>query len=262
MPIGRRATDQGTGGTTWLPCPTGLRKFEVGDGDVRLSRFKNDKTGEDQYQVAFPLKLTDDEYQRAKDEYDGEISEGEEISGRCWYTCGLTLGWMKAGQYNTTRLADFLVTLLGSKQQTQLRKHIVAGGGPYIDPSLTAEEEVAVWNAWFQWFSGASVWGTVTHRLDKITPGKVWSDFGGPMAVGSLPGQPEPDYQAWGRGKLRMLLLQSGDINEPEPQPEPIPATVATAIEETAPAAEMSAEDKARLAAQYAEIFGKEAVPA
>ena len=262
MPIGRRATDQGTGGTEWIPLPTGSYRFEIKGVSVRLSPFKNDR-GEDQYQVNFALALTDEEYQRVKDEY-GEIPEGTDLSGRVWYTCGLTLGWIdRAGAYQSTRLADFLVTLLGSKQQKQLREYIVAGGGPYLSEDATAEESMAEWETWFEWFHEAKVWGTVTHRQDKKIPGKIRADFGGPMAVGQRPGPADPDYEAWGRGKLRMLLLQGNEsVPASDPDPEPVPATVANRLEESAPAAEMSAEDKARLAAQYKEIFGEAGVPA
>lgn len=259
MPVGRRATDQGTGGTEWVPMPPDSYMFEVAAGEVRLSSFKTQK-GEDQYNVSFQLKLTDEEYERIKTEMGDAISEGEQLSGRTRYSCGLTLGWFKKGEYQTTRLADFLTTLLGSKQQKDLREYFVSGGGPFISPGSSVDDEISEWNTWFQWFDGCKVHGTITHRKDKVDPQKIWCDFGGPMAVGQRPGPPNPDYEAFGRGKLRMLLLQSnGTVAARDPEPEPVPA----AAEAEAPAAEMSDEEKARLAEQYALIFGsKEAVPA
>jgi hypothetical protein len=122
------------------------------------------------------------------------------------------------------------------------------------------------WETWFEWFHEAKVWGTVTHRQDKKTPGKIRADFGGPMAVGQRPGPSDPDYEAWGRGKLRMLLLQGNESlpasdPDPDPDPDPVPA-VAEQIEESAPVAQMSDEAKAKLAAEYEAIFGKDKVPA
>lgn len=243
--------------------PVGTYMFEVGAGDVRLSSFKSQK-GEDQYSVSFPLKLTDDEYERIKAEMGDEIGEGEQLSGRTRYSCGLTLGWFSKGEYKSTRLADFLVTLLGSKQQKQLREYIISGGGPFVDPNATIEDEITAWNVWFTWFEGCRVYGTVSHRKDKTDPNKIWCDFGGPLAVGQRPGPADPDYEAFGRGKLRMILNQgNGVVAASDPEPEPVPAqqTIADQHEIAAETLELSDEEKANLAAQYDVIFGKAAVP-
>jgi hypothetical protein len=255
--IGRRSTDHGTGGSEWIPMPPDSYMFEVGAGEVKLSSFKSDK-GEDQYNVSFQLKLTDEEYERVKAELGDSIGEGEQLSGRTRYSCGLTLGWFKKGEYQSTRLADFLTTLLGSKQQKALREYFVSGGGPFISPGGSVADQISEWNTWFTWFEGCKVFGTITHRKDKTDPKKVWCDFGGPLAVGQRPGPADPDYEAFGRGKLRMILNQADAAYE---EPEPEPATVASRLEESAPAAEMSADEKAALAAKYHELFGSEAAP-
>jgi hypothetical protein len=206
--IMRRSTESTFGDQEWVPCPEGIRRFEIGKPVVGLSGFK-DKDGGDKHNVSFPLSLTAEAYERAKEEV--ELGDGQTLSGKTRYRVGLSLGFWRDGQYQSTKLVDFLCSAFGSTNSKKLRRYIEQGGGPQLSPEMPVQEQIAAVEEWLGWLEGLEVYGTITHRQDKQDPHKVWSDFAGPLPIGSLPGQPEPDYQATGRGKLRAMISEAGE---------------------------------------------------
>jgi hypothetical protein len=202
MSVLRRATDQQQ--SEWRPLPEGLWRFEIAaKPEVKM----NETFGK--YQVRFALALTPDEQKRLKDEHD-DPPEGQSQSWRSNYSPNLSLGWInKVGQYQSTKLVDFLAACLGTHSKT-FRKWIESGGGPpRPDDPNDDKAEIALIAEWIAWWEGLEVYGTVTHRAGK--DGTIWADFAGPIAVGSLPGQKDDDYQAHVRGKLRSMLVSAGE---------------------------------------------------
>ena len=200
MALLRRANDEQA--SEWEPVPEGVWRFVIDKPEVKLSeRFGN-------YQVRFPLVLTPDEMTRLRDDY--TVPEGMQQSYRCSYTTGLSLGYtQKDGQYKSTKLIDFLTAAVGQANVKRFRDWIAAGGGPpkAEDPD-DQQQELDQIQHWLEWFQGLEVYGSVRHEEDKQQKDVWWARFAGPMAVGSLPGQREDDYQAVGRGKLRSMIAE------------------------------------------------------
>ena len=201
MALLRRANDEQA--SEWQPVPEGVWRWVIDRPEVKLSeRFGN-------YQVRFPLALTPDEMERLIDEH-GKPPEGTQQSYRCSYTTGLSLGYtQRDGQYKSTKLIDFLSAAVGQANVKRFRDWVAAGGGPpkAEDPD-DQQQELDQIQHWLEWFQGLEVYGSVRHEEDKQQANVWWARFAGPMAVGSLPGQREDDYQAVGRGKLRSMIAE------------------------------------------------------
>ncbi len=218
MSVLRRATDQQQ--SDWLPLPEGLWRFHIKTKpEIRL----NETFGK--YQVRFVLALTPDEQNRLKAEV-GDAPDGMSQSWQTNYNPNLSLGWInKMGQYQSTKLIDFLAACFGHSNSKTFRKWVEAGGGPSRPEDINDDKaEIALIAEWIGWWEGLEVYGTISHRVGK--DGSVWADFAGPMAVGSLPGQKDDDYQALARGKLRAMLAEVDDIPErPSPSAPRVPVT-------------------------------------
>lgn len=208
MSVLRRATESQSGDTEWLPLTEGLWRFEIGQPE-----FKYDSRGK--LRVHFPLVLTPDEQTRLK-EQEGEPPEGQMQSWRASYRPGLSLGFFQSGVYQPTMLIDFLCASLGVENGKRFRKWIEEGGGPRRPEDRDDQQaELDLILAWLQWWQGLEVFGTITHS-EPDKQGRIWANFAGPMPVGSLPGQPEPDYQALCRGKFRAMREEAGE-DPPKP---------------------------------------------
>ena len=204
----RRANEQQQ--SEWRPVDESLWRWRVsGKPEVAL----NEKFGK--WGVKFPLTLTDSEKERLladvpEDELE-QIKAGRiQQSFRSSYRVGLSLGWVdKTGQYQSTKLVDFLAACLGQAQTKKFREWIAQGGGPPRPDDLNDEKaEIEAIAEWLGWWEDLEVYGTITHK-----PGDrgVFANFAGPMPVGSLPGQKDPDYDALGRAKLRAIIVESGE---------------------------------------------------
>ncbi len=203
MTILRKATEAGS--SEWLPVPAVMWRWEVGEPSLEYSsKFNN-------YQVKFPLTLTEAEKKRLEDEY--EVPEGKNQSWRVSYYVGSSLGWIKDGVYQTTKMVDFLAACFGSTNAKPFREWIATGGGPDTskceteDGAYDEEAEREVITKWLQWWTGLEVYGTISHSAGE--GGKVHARFAGPLPIGSLPGQKDDEYQAHGRGKLRAIKAMS-----------------------------------------------------
>lgn len=216
MTLLRRANENTQ--SEWDPVPEGLFRWEVGQPILKFSeQFGN-------YQVEFPLTLTESERERLRVE-NGEPVEGRMQSWRATYRVGLSLGWFKQGAYQTTKLVDFLCFCLGTQNAKALRKWFEQGGGPPRPADRDDEKaELELIGEWLKWWEGLEVYGSIRHEDDKKDPSKRWARFGGPMPVGSLPGQKDDDYQAHARGKLRAIMTDSGETRESNHPREDVPA--------------------------------------
>jgi hypothetical protein len=190
-PILRRATDSQS--VDRVPVPEGVWRWRVGKPQLRYSeKYKN-------YKVSIALTLTDEEQDRLRDEH-GDPPAGMQQADRVYYSPGLSLGWIKDGEYQTTKLVDFLAACFGTVNQKRFRTYIASGGGP--EPGADDDDEMDKIEAWLAWWEDLELYGSVSHSHDKTNPSKIWANFGGPMAVGSLPGQKDEAYQALGLGQL------------------------------------------------------------
>ena len=226
MAIVRRATE--TTQTEWRPVPEGLWRWRLDAPEVRYSeKYSN-------YRVRFPLTLTDSERERLQRDH-GPAPEGAQQSWRTSYTVGLSLGYVqRSGEYKSTKLVDFLAAAFGTGSQKKFRQWIAAGGGPALDEDADTTAQVDAVTEWLRWWEGLEVYGSIRHEADQEQPGVVWSRFGGPLPVGSLPGERDDEYQALARGKLRALVAESGGQSAPatgetaEPAPAEPPASTST----------------------------------
>lgn len=208
----------------WRAVGEGFRRFEIGKPVI----FEDQTWGG--MKVRFPLTLTPSEQERQLQEL-GDPEPGTQQSWISSYRPGLKLGFFKEGKYQTTMLVDFLCAALGAENGKKFRKWIEKGGhGPRPADKNDREAELALLGEWLAWFEGLEVYGTITHSTGK--DGRVWANFAGPMPIGSLPNQPEAEYQALARGKLRALISEAGpqegelakQAPMPETKPEPVPA--------------------------------------
>jgi hypothetical protein len=216
MSVLRRATDQQQ--SEWQALPEGLWRFQIAaPPEIKM----NENFGK--YEARFVLLLTPSEQARLKAEH-GDPPEGQSQSWRTNYRPGLSLGWTdKTGMYRSTKLIDFLAACFGHANAKTFRKWIEQGGGPPRPADLDDDKaEIGLIGEWIKWWEGLEVYGTISHRTGK--DGTIWSDFAGPMAVGSLPGQRDDEYQAHGRGKLRAMLAEVDDEPErPSPPSQRVP---------------------------------------
>lgn len=227
MPVLRRATDQDQ--AEWRPTAEGLWRWVIGTPELKLSeKFGN-------YQVRFPLTLTLNEQSRMLNEI-GKPPDGVQQSYRTSYTVGLSLGYIKNGQYVSTKLIDFLAASLGSTNSRKFREWIGSGGGPPRPADLDdQQEELQAIVDWLSWWDNLEVYGTIRHQ-DSQDGTKTFANFAGPMAVGSLPGEKDEDYQAHGRGKLRAIIAASGETREDAHKEERAGATAVVATDDDPPA--------------------------
>jgi hypothetical protein len=207
MPLFRRATENTQ--SDWRPVPEGLWRWVIGKPELKFSdKFKK-------WQVRFPLQLTLEEQTRLLAEQ-GEPPEGTMQSWRASYTPDVSLGWVgrRDGQFHSTKLIDFLAASLGSQQSKKFREWIASGGGPPRPADLDNQQaELELIGEWLGWWDNLEVYGTIRHQ-DSADGSTTYANFAGPMAVGSLPGQTDADYQAHGRGKLRAIVAASGETRE------------------------------------------------
>lgn len=217
MAIVRRANEQQQ--SNWTPVPEGVWRWQVGTPDVELS----EKYGN--YRVKFPLTLTETERRRLAEEH-GDAPEGWQQSWRTSYSVGLSLGFFKNGQYQTTKLVDFLASCFGNKNIKRFREWIAQGGGPEDTESLESVK------AWLGWWQELELYGSVTHAADTADPTRVFSRFGGPLAIGAMPGQPDQEYQAFGLGKLRAMMAEQSvePVEVPRRESAPMPQSAAVAV--------------------------------
>jgi hypothetical protein len=219
----------------WRPVFEGVWRWRLAKPEI-----KEDLTYGG-YKAHFRLSLTADEQKRLTAEH-GEPDDDVKQSWGVTYRTGLSLGWFdKNGKYNTTRLVDFLAAVYGAENGKKLRKWIEAGNGPPrpADPNDQKAELDSI-EEWLGWWEDLEVYGTITQSTDKN--GRVWANFGGPLPIGSLPGQPEPDYQAICRGKLRAMVTETDQAQELVSKP----------------AAVVMAEKVPSKADRYSEIFGED----
>jgi hypothetical protein len=201
MPILRRANDEQA--SEFEPIPVGVWRFVLLKPELQYSeRFGN-------WQAKFTLTLPDDEKERLFDDH-GKPPEGIQQSTIVSYWTGLSLGYMgRDSVYKSTKLIDFLSACLGSSNQKRFRDWIINGGGPprAEDPD-DPEQELDQIREWLGWWENLEVYGSIRHDEDKNQKGVMWARFGGPMPVGSMPGEKNPDYQALALGKLRSMIAE------------------------------------------------------
>lgn len=209
MPLLKRANEQTQ--SEWIPVPEGLWRWQIGKPTIEFKQQWNN------YQIAFPLRLTKEEQKRLVEEH-GEVHPGEQQSYQTWYRVGLSLGWVdKGGVYQTTKLVDFLSACFGAGGNAKkFREWISHGGGPPRPDDLNDDKaELAAIEEWLGWWEELHVLGSITHREGDRG---VFANFAGPMPVGSLPGQKDQEYEAFGRGKLRAMMTESGETREAHAQ--------------------------------------------
>lgn len=223
MSILRSATETSQQGD-WRPVAEGFRRFEIGKPTIQ----EDMKWGG--LKLRIPLVLTPDEQKRQHKEI-GDPEPGIQQSWQSSYRPALKLGWFdKTGAFQATMLIDFLCAALGVENGKKFRKWIERGGhGPRPEDKDDDLAERALLETWFGWFEGLEVYGTITHSMPD-NQGRIWANFAGPIPIGSLPNQPEADYQALARGKLRALIEEAG-LGDDEltgkpaaPKPEPVAA--------------------------------------
>ena len=207
MPLLKRANEQTQ--TEWRPLDEGMYRFRVGKPELKYSdRYNN-------YQVRFGLRLTNDEQKRLLEEHEDDIKvHGGQQSYQTWYTVGLSLGYVdRTGQFKSTKLVDMLAACMGQGNTKKFRDWIAGGGGPPRPDDLNDDKaEIAAIEEWLGWWEDLEVIGTITQREGEN--GTVYANFAGPLAVGSIPGQKDPEYEAHGRGKLRAMVTASGPTRE------------------------------------------------
>jgi hypothetical protein len=211
MTIGRKATDSVQADYRELPDGF-MGRFLIGTPKLRQMTGQYGQF----WLVDFPLSLNEDEKARVIDML-GEPENGQYQSYRPafgGYSCGYKFGGFdKTGKYESKPMIDFLSAAFGAKNQRDFRKYIEAGGGPTEDPNGTEEENQAICESWLAWVDGLEVYGTIVHEEGKRG---LLARFGAPMAVGSLPNQPEPDYQAMGKGRLRAMMAETSPTTDAE----------------------------------------------
>jgi hypothetical protein len=232
MPIVKRVTESqfsDSEATNWRELNEGFWRFEIGKPRVEWNK-KGD------LKVILPLTLTPSEQTRQLEMMD-ELPPDTQQSARTWYRVNPKLGFFPkaGGPFNPSYLTDFMCAALGTENGKKFRKWIEKGGGPPRPADKDDDKaEIELLTNWLGWFEGLEVYGTITHGQGD--GGKIWANFAGPMPVGSLPGQPEHEYQALCRGKARALVHEGGPVEgEPPVKPEPVAAAKKRTYEETFP---------------------------
>lgn len=231
----RRVTES-QGETEWKDLNEGFWCFEIGKPELAY-----DSKGK--LRVKIPLLLTPEEQKRQTAEF-GDPPEGIQQSWRATYRPTLNLGFRRkaTGVYEPSMLIDFLAAALGTENGKKFRKWVEDGGGPrQPDNPNDADAEKENITNWLGWWEGLLVYGTITHSDPDKDTGRVWVNFAGPMPLGSLPGQPEHEYQALCRGKYRAMRSENESADEPAPAPRPV-ARTATASTAGRPAVQFTAD--------------------
>lgn len=201
MPVTRRATENVN--TTWIPIPEiPLATFVLAKPELRFSETYGN------WNVNFGLALHPDLREQFIPKR--ELPENTQQSDRVFYTCGLSFGYIKDGQYQMPKLVEFMAACFGVAGGKAFRAWMAEGGGsprPLDRDDDKAELEMI--GDWLGWMEGLLVYGSVRHENDKQNPGQVRSRFGGPLPLGSLPGQPEIEYQQLGAGKFRLMRTET-----------------------------------------------------
>lgn len=208
---------RGGSASEYRELPEATFRFVIGEPKIR--QMYSDKYGKWSTMVDLPLTLTEEEKKRLEEEF-GKPPEGTFQSWRPafgGYSCGYTLNSNNAGKESA--LVTFMACAFGAKNAGDFRKWINAGGCPTVT-ARDNDGRIEQINSWLKWLEGLEVYGTIRH--DAGNNGQTLARFGGPMAVGSLPGQPEPAYQNTQKGKLRAMMS-----DEPAPAD---PATVEDAV--------------------------------
>lgn len=245
----RNAQSRGSD-TNWLPIPEGQHRFKV--GKPVLGKYAN-PTYKNPWKVKFPLELIEVEQKALLAEV-GELPEGTQQSYRTSYTAGLSFGYMKRdGSYKDTNLYHFVRNLFGRDNVKDATAWIQAGGTPEITAPSEAEFIERV-EAWLEWFQDMEIFGTITHRAGD--DGRIWADFGGPLPVGLPPQAKDPDYQNFGRGKLRAIRNDPSEASDDEPQVDTAAESVAGAHDPLTCKCEDCTE---QLRKRAAEMFGSPA---
>lgn len=206
MPVVRRATENSN--TTWLPVPeTPLARFVLVKPALRFSeKFGN-------WMVNFGLSLHPDWKDRLLPKV--TLPEFTQQSDRVFYSPGLTMGWIKDGVYQSTNLVDFMTACFGTQGGKKFRKWIEQGGGPPRPLDRDDDKaEIQMIGDWLGWMEGLEVYGSIRHERDKANTGVMYPRFGGAMPIGSLPKEPEPDYQTLAEGKFRSMELETKSADE------------------------------------------------
>jgi hypothetical protein len=198
--------------------PEGFWRFVIGEPELALSeKFGN-------YQVRFPLHLSEADRKLVADENplsDEDKAEGVQQSWRVSYTVGLSLGYVQRdGQFKSTKLVDFLAACLGQESSKRFYKWVAEGGGPPRPADKDDQKaELDCIADWLGWWQELEVLGAVRHNTAES--GNVYANFAGPVPVGSIRDQKDPEYQAHGRGKLKAIIAQyeAGESKGIEPDP-------------------------------------------
>jgi hypothetical protein len=152
----------GDGTTDWAPLPPGNRYiFRVDDATVKdptgPPRIGPDGKAQKQYQrVLFRLTLDEEQAAKLRAHTASKLKEGQEQSTSAWYSAPYTWGWVRDGQFNTTKLFDFCATVGGFSVASDLKAWLLAGGE--LDP---------------RWFNGMVFRGAIEHQPRKEGTG-VW----------------------------------------------------------------------------------------
>lgn len=217
MVLTKKATDKNEG--NYREIPDGfVGRFVIGKPSLRKVEGKYGVY----YMANFPLTLTEAEQKRLVETHgapeDGVLQSWRPSFGG--YSCGWTLKPKRDGSW---LVVDFLAAAFGSKNARAFRDWIAAGACPPEREEYTEEQNVQVIENWLAWVENLEIYGTVRHDQKGD---QLYARFGGPMPVGSLPGQPEPEYQATGKSKLRAMQAESDD-GAPTEQSEPAPTAPA-----------------------------------
>jgi hypothetical protein len=256
MPLMRRANEASEG--EWRPIPVAMWRFRINPApEIKYFEQWNSQ------RARFPLILTTNEQTRLLEEY-GQPPEGTQQSTRTTYMTGLSLGYpdRKTGQYKSTKLTDFLAACLGQANQKRFFDWIADGGGPPKIPNPDDQQaELDAITRWLGWFEDLEVLGSIRHEEDA--QGTIWARFGGPLAVGSIPGQREDQYQAIGLGKLRSMIAEyeasAGIVRSTPTRPTPIAAArQPVAAAQAADRVDQQVRQVARATKTYEEVFGDE----
>ena len=207
MPTAKAANDQSSS-TEWVNVPDGLYRWKL----QKPVAVYSEKYGN--WRVRFPLVLTDEERKRVDEQ--AELKEGQQQSYRASYTVGLfenLFGYYprRSDQFKPSKIAEIFAPAFGMKNQREVWDWIKSGGVPHVEKVETCEacskeangpcwehfaQQVVEWLAWLE---DLEIYGEIKNE-------NGWANWGKPLAVGALPGQPERDYQSFGRGKFHGMI--------------------------------------------------------
>src|SRR5215469_2860930 len=120
----------------WVPVPAGRYRFAVESCRVKAPPdvVRYDKDGKEIKQkerVVYTCVLADEDARRVRGK--AKLAKGQEQSITCWASFGYTWGWVdRQGQFQVTKLFEFVATAGGYLLRTDMRRWLLAGG--VIDP--------------------------------------------------------------------------------------------------------------------------------